>query len=219
AATQARSPLRTHGGTYQTKKRTWGTRNGVWVSQSIRDAVVQFVQRWAGRTNLPILLLVGWLGIAMSKFSRWSGRLGTPNQHNASLPRDFWLEDWEKAAIIAFHALYPLVDVHTPKANVQYATLDRKPLKSVRNRHQTNTILNTSHEPKSTTVLELKYRSYEMFTIIQEFTEKYRGFRGSLFSIHPLSGCERLRVGSSRWSGKGRARLLTLCGNEGHARI
>src|SRR5271166_6158362 len=86
-----------------------------------------------------------------------------------------------------------LVDVHTPKANVQYTTLDRKPLKSVRNRHQTNTILNTSHEPKSTTVLELKYRSYEMFTIIQEFTEKYRGFRGSLFSIHPLSGCERLR--------------------------
>ena len=63
---------------------------------------------WAGRTNLPILLLVGWLGIAMSKFSRWSGRLGTPNQHNASLPRDFWLEDWETAAIIAFHALYPL---------------------------------------------------------------------------------------------------------------
>src|SRR5271166_1550296 len=79
AATQARSPLRTHGGTYQTKKRTWGTLNGVWVPQSIRDAVVQFVQRWAGRTNLPILLLVGWLGIAMSKFSRWSGRLGTPN--------------------------------------------------------------------------------------------------------------------------------------------
>src|SRR5208337_1511122 len=86
-----------------------------------------------------------------------------------------------------------IVDVHTPKANVQYTTLDRKPLKSVRNRHQTNTILNTSHEPKSTTVLELKYRSYEMFTIIQEFTEKYRGFRGSLFSIHPLSGCERLQ--------------------------
>ena len=35
-------------------------------------------------------------------------RLGTPNQHNASIPRDFWLEDWEKAAIIAFHDLYPL---------------------------------------------------------------------------------------------------------------
>ena len=54
------------------------------------------------------MLLVGWLGIAWSKFSRWSQRLGTPNQHNASIPRDFWLEDCEKAAIIAFHDLYPL---------------------------------------------------------------------------------------------------------------
>ena len=35
-----------------------------------------------------------------------------------------------------------------------------------------------------------------MFTIIQEFTEKYCGFRGSLFSIHPLSGCERLPANS-----------------------
>ncbi len=34
--------------------------------------------------------------------------MGTPNQHNGRIPRDFWLEDWEKAAIIAFHDLYPL---------------------------------------------------------------------------------------------------------------
>ena len=34
--------------------------------------------------------------------------MGTPNRHNASLPRDFWLEDWEKAAIIAFRDRYPL---------------------------------------------------------------------------------------------------------------
>jgi len=65
------------------------------------------------------------------------------------------------------------VAVHTPKANVQYTTLDGKPLKSVRNRHQANTILNISYEAKSTAVLEVKYRSYEMFTIIQEFAEKY----------------------------------------------
>ena len=54
------------------------------------------------------MLLVAWLGIARSKFNRWSRRLGTPNQHNAVIPRDFWLEDWEKAAIIAFQGLYPL---------------------------------------------------------------------------------------------------------------
>jgi len=50
---------------------------------------------------------VGWLGIAASKFSRWSQRLGTPNRHNAPIPRDFWLEDWEKSAIVAFHDRYP----------------------------------------------------------------------------------------------------------------
>ena len=51
---------------------------------------------------------MGWLGIAASKFSRWSQRLGTPNRHNAPIPRDFWLEDWEKSAIVAFHDRYPL---------------------------------------------------------------------------------------------------------------
>ena len=52
--------------------------------------------------------MVGWLGIALSKFSHWSRRLGTPNRHNAPIPRSFWLEDGEKAAIVAFHDRYPL---------------------------------------------------------------------------------------------------------------
>lgn len=30
------------------------------------------------------------------------------NEHNASVPRDHWIEDWEREAIIAFHGLYPL---------------------------------------------------------------------------------------------------------------
>jgi hypothetical protein len=46
--------------------------------------------------------------MARSKFDRWTRRLGIPNQHNGRIPRDFWLEDWEKAKILAFHALYPL---------------------------------------------------------------------------------------------------------------
>jgi putative transposase len=52
--------------------------------------------------------LVGWLGIALSKFNRWSQRLGTCNQHNAIIPRDFWLDEWEKIAIVAYRDLYPL---------------------------------------------------------------------------------------------------------------
>jgi transposase InsO family protein len=46
--------------------------------------------------------------MARSKFDRWNQRLGTPNRHNGRIPRDSWLEDWEKAKIIAFHDLYPL---------------------------------------------------------------------------------------------------------------
>jgi putative transposase len=81
--------------------------NGRWVPQATRDLVVRFVRYWASRTGLSVLLLIGWLGIARSKFNRWSRRLGSPNQHNATVPRGFWLEDWEKAAIIAFHDVHP----------------------------------------------------------------------------------------------------------------
>jgi putative transposase len=70
--------------------------------------VVQFIRYWAIRTGLSVLLLIGWLEIARSKFNRWSRRLGSPNQHNAAIPRDCWLEDWEKAAIIALYDVYPL---------------------------------------------------------------------------------------------------------------
>ncbi len=107
APTQARGALGADGGARQAKKRAWGALNGRWVPQATRDLVVQFIRYWAGRTGLSVLLLIGWLEIARSKFNRWSRRLGTPNQHNATVPRDFWLEDWEKAAIIAFHDLYP----------------------------------------------------------------------------------------------------------------
>ena len=34
--------------------------------------------------------------------------MGSPNQHNTTVPRDFWLDDWEKTAIVAFHNLHPL---------------------------------------------------------------------------------------------------------------
>ena len=30
------------------------------------------------------------------------------NEHNGWVPRDFWLEDWEKLAIIGFHLKNPL---------------------------------------------------------------------------------------------------------------
>lgn len=74
----------------------------------MRDEVVDYVRTWSQRTELPAKRLVQRLGIGMSKFYDWKQRHGKVNEHNALVPRDHWLEAWEKAAILAFHADYPL---------------------------------------------------------------------------------------------------------------
>jgi transposase InsO family protein len=51
---------------------------------------------------------VRWLGVATSKFYDWQQRYGKVNEHNARIPRDHWLEDWERQAIIDFHQRNPL---------------------------------------------------------------------------------------------------------------
>jgi len=52
--------------------------------------------------------LVGWLGLARSKFYDWRTRYGLANEHNAPVPRDFWLEDHEKVAIVGYARAHPL---------------------------------------------------------------------------------------------------------------
>jgi len=81
---------------------------GIWVPPDTRDAVVDFVDRWSKKTNILRGQFIPWLGVSASKFYRWSTYYGKVNEHNGWIPRDFWLEDWEKQAIIAFHWEYPL---------------------------------------------------------------------------------------------------------------
>ncbi|MEP0842979.1 MAG: IS3 family transposase [Phycisphaerae bacterium] len=52
--------------------------------------------------------MTGWLGVRSSKFYDWRSRYGKVNEHNAWVPRDHWLEPWEKAAILEFERQYPL---------------------------------------------------------------------------------------------------------------
>jgi len=66
------------------------------------------VRRWNERTEIPAQTLIGWLGITPSKFHAWRRRYGKVNEHNAWIPRDWWLEDWEKQAIVRFSFEYPL---------------------------------------------------------------------------------------------------------------
>jgi len=66
------------------------------------------VRRWSEATEIGAARFVRWLGVAASKFYHWRQRYGRANEHNGWVPRDFWLEDWEKQAILDFHLDYPL---------------------------------------------------------------------------------------------------------------
>ncbi len=46
--------------------------------------------------------------MAAGKYYSWRQRYGKANEHNGKVPRDHWLEDWEKQAIISYHGRYPL---------------------------------------------------------------------------------------------------------------
>ena len=73
-----------------------------------RDEVVDYVRRWSDRTELPAQRLVQWIGLGMSKYYDWIKRYGQVNEHHRLVPRDHWLEAWEREAIVAFHAVHPL---------------------------------------------------------------------------------------------------------------
>jgi len=69
---------------------------------------VDFVHRWSGKTGITVACFLLWIGIATSKWHAWKHRYGKANEHNAWIPRDHWLDQAEKEAIIAFHEQYPL---------------------------------------------------------------------------------------------------------------
>ena len=74
----------------------------------MRDAVVDYVHYWKDRTEFPVKRFIAWLGVREGKFYEWKNRYGKVNEHNGQIPRDWWLEDWEKQAIVDFHLQYPL---------------------------------------------------------------------------------------------------------------
>jgi len=51
---------------------------------------------------------LAWLKLGPSKFHQWKQRYGKANEHNAEVPRDYWLEDWEREDILQYHDQHPL---------------------------------------------------------------------------------------------------------------
>ncbi len=74
-----------------------------WAEPDIRDEVVDYVRYWSSRTEIKAGKIVNHIGITRSKYYDWRHRYGKTNEHNAWIPRDFYLTDREKWAIIAYY--------------------------------------------------------------------------------------------------------------------
>jgi putative transposase len=70
--------------------------------------VVDYVRSWSERTGIGYRRIVQWIGIPRSKFYHWQQRYGKVNEHNAWIPRDFWLQEWERQAILKGWQDHPL---------------------------------------------------------------------------------------------------------------
>jgi transposase InsO family protein len=78
------------------------------VPHDVRDEVMDFVNRWREKSKLRETVFIGALGIGRSKFFNWRKRYGKVNEHNARIPRDWWLRECEKQRIIDYHLAHSL---------------------------------------------------------------------------------------------------------------
>ena len=78
------------------------------MAHDIRDELVDFVRHWSERTEICYERLTRWIGLSSRKFRDWRSRYGKANEHNCLVPRDHWLENWERRAIVQFFHEYPL---------------------------------------------------------------------------------------------------------------
>lgn len=62
----------------------------------------------SAKTGLAVTLLVLWIGIARGKYFDWRERYGKANEHNGLVPRDHWIEEWERQAIVDYFDQHPL---------------------------------------------------------------------------------------------------------------
>ena len=74
----------------------------------MRDRVVDYVRYWKDRAEIAAQRILRWIGVPEGTFYNWKHRYGKVNEHNGWIPRDHWLEEWEKRAILNFYWDHPL---------------------------------------------------------------------------------------------------------------
>jgi transposase InsO family protein len=67
---------------------------------------VTFVQEWQAKTDYELSQFTNWLGIGRSKYYSWVNRQGQENQPNGIRPKQHWLTEKEKVAIINYYAAH-----------------------------------------------------------------------------------------------------------------
>ncbi len=65
------------------------------------------MRHWSSKTRQPVEWFLERLELSVGKFYDWRKRYGKVNLHNGWVPRDFWIQDWEKEKILEFQALHP----------------------------------------------------------------------------------------------------------------
>jgi putative transposase len=70
--------------------------------------VIDYVRYYSDKTEIAAADFIRRIGIARSKYYDWRKRYGKVNEHNAWIPRDFWLTDFERQAIIDYYDDNPL---------------------------------------------------------------------------------------------------------------
>ena len=76
--------------------------NGLWVELDIRDSVIGFTEMITSKTDISVKYLLSLIGIRAGKYYAWNNRKGQANKHNGHVPKENWLLDWEKQAIIEY---------------------------------------------------------------------------------------------------------------------
>ena len=79
-----------------------------WVEPDIRDEVIDYVRYYSDKTEIAASKFITRIGIARSKYYDWKERYGKVNEHNGLVPRDFWLTDCERQAIVDYYKDHPL---------------------------------------------------------------------------------------------------------------
>ena len=70
--------------------------------------MVDYVHYWKERAEIPAKRILRWMKVSEGTFYNWRQRYGKVNEHNGWIPRDHWLEEWEKRAILDFYWDHPL---------------------------------------------------------------------------------------------------------------